>query len=191
MKMDSHSPQETELNMTPMIDIVFQLIVFFLLTMKFKTIDQRIDSMLPNRGPQTIPVFDPPERKIKVKLFRRGLGDPQRAYTLLRVDNAAQFNLPTGWQGRALESPARVRQYDAVIGAVRGRIAAQLEGHGGNPGGIEGEIVAPAPSGGSVPHGDAVAVLDAFIAAGVTNVNFEGQAAPITRAARAARAAAR
>lgn len=42
----------TELNMTPMIDIVFQLILFFLFNLRFKSIDFRIDSMLPkDRGP--------------------------------------------------------------------------------------------------------------------------------------------
>ncbi len=37
----------SELNLTPMIDIVFQLLVFFLLTLNFKSVDRRIESMLP------------------------------------------------------------------------------------------------------------------------------------------------
>ena len=52
MSVDFPEPEETEMNMTPMIDIVFQLIIFFLLSLKFKTIDRRIDSQLPkDRGP--------------------------------------------------------------------------------------------------------------------------------------------
>ena len=35
------------LNMTPMIDIVFQLILFFLFNLRFKSLDYRIESSLP------------------------------------------------------------------------------------------------------------------------------------------------
>ena len=34
-------------NMTPMIDVVFQLLVFFLVSMKFKTLDMKIEAFLP------------------------------------------------------------------------------------------------------------------------------------------------
>jgi hypothetical protein len=181
-------PEETELNMTPMIDIVFQLIVFFLLSLKFRTIDQRIDSMLPHGpGLQDIPVFDEPPPKIKVKLFRRNVVDEGEAYTLMKVDNVAQFRLPPGWKGRAKESAGRIKQHDDTIAALRARVKAQLVAHGGDPDDIAGEIVAPLPRGGSVPHGDAMAVLDAFLELGITNVRFEGTPTPLTSTERAAR----
>ncbi len=47
MEAHTREPAATELNMTPMIDVVFQLIVFFLLSLKFTTLDQRIENMLP------------------------------------------------------------------------------------------------------------------------------------------------
>ena len=38
-------------NMTPMIDVVFQLLIFFLVNMKFKTLDMKIEAFLPkDRG---------------------------------------------------------------------------------------------------------------------------------------------
>ncbi len=50
---------ETEpepLNMTPMIDIVFQLLVFFMLTMHFKEVEGKLLSQLPkDRGPESAP----------------------------------------------------------------------------------------------------------------------------------------
>ena len=51
---------DLELNMTPMIDIVFQLIVFFLLSLKFKTVDERLDALLPKDRGEVIgpPVVD-------------------------------------------------------------------------------------------------------------------------------------
>ncbi len=45
--LDTGGGPPSELNLTPMIDVVFQLIVFFLITLKFTTLDQRIESMLP------------------------------------------------------------------------------------------------------------------------------------------------
>jgi len=40
----------TQLNMTPMIDIVFQLILFFLFSIHFKSLDYRIESHGLTRG---------------------------------------------------------------------------------------------------------------------------------------------
>ena len=37
-------------NMTPMIDVCFQLIVVFLCSMKFKTLDQKIEAFLPKEA---------------------------------------------------------------------------------------------------------------------------------------------
>jgi len=139
-------PDDTELNMTPMIDIVFQLIVFFLLSLKFKSVDQRIESMLPkDRGPNPLPVFVPDEDTIKLKVFRRNASNPQKAYTLVKVDNAEQFRLPSGWQGRAKESPARIRAHDAVLAALRGAVGRRLAIYGGDPATVKGEIKAPRP----------------------------------------------
>jgi len=186
-------PDDTELNMTPMIDIVFQLIIFFLLSLKFKTVDQRIDAMLPDRGMAPTPDFQAAETKIKLKVFRRDLEDPQRTYTLIKVDNAAQYRLPTGWRGRRVElekAPERVRQYDAVVASVQSEISKRLAIYGGADK-VKGEISAPPPRGGAVPHGDVIALLDAFLREGVTNVNFEGTAPPLNTTERAARAAGR
>lgn len=39
--------EDTSLNLTPLIDVVFQLVLFFLLTLRFTSVDDRIDSALP------------------------------------------------------------------------------------------------------------------------------------------------
>ena len=46
---------------------------------------------------------------------------------------------------------------------------------------LPGEIVCPEPTGSFVPHGDVVRVLDSYLGAGITNVNFEGTRAPLPR----------
>jgi hypothetical protein len=191
MDLRYDEPAETELNMTPMIDIVFQLIIFFLLSLKFKTIDQRIEAMLPGKGLDPTPRFVEDEPKIKLKVFRRDLENSAQAYTLIKLDNARQFRFPRGWKGRGKEQPARVRAYDAAIASITQAIRARVAANGGNPDLFQAEIVAPPPRGGAVPHGDVIALMDAFIDVGLVNVNFEGAATPLNRRERAERAAAK
>jgi biopolymer transport protein ExbD len=189
---DGVAGDQLELNMTPMIDIVFQLIVFFLLSLKFKDVDRRIDTMMPkDRGEDIKPVFLPDDDRIKVKVFRRNLQDPRRTHTLVKVDNAARFKLPDGWKGRRKESRRRVAEYDRVLAAVRGLVENRIATYGGIPSAVKGEIKAPPPRGGAVPHGDVVALVDLFLQVGMTDVQFEGQMRPLTRRERAARNAER
>lgn len=188
MDLRTDEAPETELNMTPMIDIVFQLIIFFLLTLKFKTIDRRIDSMLPkDRGPMNSSPPPVDEYKIKFKVFRRDLADSARAHTLVKLDNSMQFRLPSGWKGRRVESPTRIDQYDAVIRRITEAVRERIAAYGGNPFDVKGEIVAPLPHGGAVPHGDVVALLNTFIDVGMLDVRFEGAPNPLSRSERARR----
>ena len=194
MAIKQADSDDTELNMTPMIDIVFQLIIFFLLSLKFKTVDNRIDSMLPkDRGLAPTPTFPEDFLKIKIKVFRRDMSDPAKAHTMIKVDNERkQYFLPKNWRGRLKEDtkdPARVQQYDAVVNQVRGVVARKIKAHGGNVDEIKGEIVAPPPKGGAVPHGDVIQMLNVFLEVGMTDVVFEGQATPLNSKERAARRA--
>ncbi len=46
-------PHEFELNMTPMIDVIFQLVLFFVFSIKFLAFEGQINAFLPkDRGPQ-------------------------------------------------------------------------------------------------------------------------------------------
>jgi biopolymer transport protein ExbD len=182
-------PEDTEMNMTPMIDIVFQLIIFFVLTLKFKTIDRRIDSQLPkDRGLAPTPTFPPDFLKIKIKVFRRGLETTDKAddYTLIKVDNTAEFHLPSGWKGMHKEPKDRLAEYDSVVRRVQGLVNQKLAEHGGKKEEVKGEIVAPPPKGGAVPHGDIMQMLNVFLKADITDVVFEGAATPLTSSERAA-----
>ncbi len=180
--------EETEMNMTPMIDIVFQLIIFFLLSLKFKTIDRRIESMLPkDRGLAPTPTFPEDFLKVKIKVFRRDMADTEKAYTLIKIDNDKQtYSLPRGWKGRIKDTADRVGKYDSVIAAIKSVVGKKMKAHGGAPEDVKGEIVAPPPKGGSVPHGDIMQVLDIFLKAEISDVVFEGAATPLTSRERAA-----
>ena len=191
MSIPLPEPEDTELNMTPMIDIVFQLIIFFLLSLKFKTIDRRIESMLPkDRGLAPTPTFPEDFLKVKIKLFRRDMKDKDKAYTAIRVDNEkTTYKLPRAWKGRVKETAARLDEYDRTIRQIKTLVTKKMKAHGGNPEEVKGEIVAPPPKGGAVPHGDIVQVLNVFLELGMVDVVFEGAATPLTSKERAARAA--
>jgi biopolymer transport protein ExbD len=181
---------DTEMNMTPMIDIVFQLIIFFMLTLKFKTVDRRIESMLPkDRGLAPTPTFPPDFLKVKIKVFRRGLETANTTdddYTLVKVDNSGEFQLPAGWKGLHKEPGDRVKRYESVIATVQKLVRDKIQAHGGKKEEVKGEIVAPPPKGGAVPHGDVMQMLNIFLVEGITDVVFEGAATPLTSKERAA-----
>ena len=55
------------LNLTPMIDVVFQLIIFFMCAMKFKTLEKKIEAYLPkDRGMAKTP--ERIEEKVTIKV---------------------------------------------------------------------------------------------------------------------------
>ncbi|MDJ0975558.1 MAG: biopolymer transporter ExbD [Planctomycetota bacterium] len=174
--------EETEMNMTPMIDIVFQLIIFFLITLKFKTIDRRIDSQLPkDRGLAPTPAKPPEFEKIKVKLFRKNKGVEAEAFTRIRVGNnkSDTVDLPKGsWPGEATAEYKKLDEVAPYFGKITNIIKKKWAAQGNNPE-VTGEIAAMPPDGGAVPHGDIMRVLDIFIQLGIGKVVFEGAAPPL------------
>jgi biopolymer transport protein ExbD len=176
---------ESELNMTPMIDIVFQLILFFLFNLRFKSQEYRIESALPkDRGVEATPQMVQPIPAIKVILFRLNATDDKKAQTKIKIGNNWEKILkpynPTGQRTLDLElEKERDVEYQPILAKIQELLK-------GNPE-LKGEIDTPPPSGNWVPHADVMRVLDAFLAAGVTDVNFVGAATPLPRAAAAAR----
>lgn len=179
--VDIPEGEETEMNMTPMIDIVFQLIIFFLITLKFKTIDRRIDSQLPkDRGLAPTPAKPPEFEKIKVKFFRKNKGVEAEAFTRIRIGNSKSdtVDMPKGpWPGTTKDYDhlgKRAPYMQKIENVLKAKWAAQ-----GNNIEVTGELAAMPPDGGAVPHGDIMMVLDMFIKMGITKVVFEGAAPPL------------
>ena len=60
MQLNAHDAEtEMEMNMTPMIDVTFQLLIFFIVTMKFRLLEKKLHSYLPtdfgtNSSPEII-----------------------------------------------------------------------------------------------------------------------------------------
>jgi len=172
---------DTSLNMTPMIDITFQLIVFFMLTLKFPSVSSRFETQLPHRGPRSDPVELVPFQEITVSLFRKDTEkDKAEHFTRVRVGQKLTVDLPKGpWRSDSGYEGSRRAEEDKLFRQVSEAIGAAWEQQGRSPE-IKGEIKTPPPTGQLVPHGDVMRVLDAFVMAGVTAVNFEGAPAPLS-----------
>ena len=87
MKLDTEEPEEIQLNMTAMIDIVFQLLIFFIMT--FKVVAQEADfniKMPMASGPATDILEEPPEL-IRVSL-RSG---PEGVINSIQVDDEVEI----------------------------------------------------------------------------------------------------
>ena len=135
-------------NMTPMIDVVFQLIVVFLCSMKFRTLDQKIEAFLPKtEGVDPNPI--PPEVRptLDLRLVRKGPSQATRLY----VAGSGIGEIGEGdalWERlRATAAEVRAKSPDVV-----GQIDASPE----------------------VEHGDVVRALDTLVAAGLGSVKFRG-----------------
>ena len=63
-------PQTEALNMTPMIDVVFQLLIFFMLTMQFQEVEGKLLSQLPKVG--THPTTAPLREELRISICADG-----------------------------------------------------------------------------------------------------------------------
>jgi biopolymer transport protein ExbD len=159
---------DSVLNMTPMIDIVFQLILFFLFSLRFKSLDWRIDTSLPKGyGPNFGPPVLQPEA-LRATLVRLDAEDPDRAHTKLKLAGR-EWTLPAM---RVSDTAARDEMRDEIARAMHDLRSATSG---------KGQIDVPAPRGAAVPHGDAILVLDAFLKAEFAEVEFQGASMPMPR----------
>ncbi len=113
--------EESELDMTPMIDVTFLLLIFFMCTLKFKTLEGKLAAYLP-KDVGVNSSDDPPIEKVEITLrvLREGTKlKPQRD------PNAT----PIIWDGtpgtRYIFGPDRVVEY--AVGPRRTKDVVELE----------------------------------------------------------------
>ena len=168
---------EQGMNMTPCIDIVFQLILFFLFNLRFKSLDYRIESTLPkDRGIVATNQIVDPIPAIKVSLFREFEDDPSKAFTKIKIAGSEQAH-NYQWTGNRKADMGIEDLRDVKFAGIQAKIAELFKA---NPS-LKGEIDTPPPKGVSVPHSDVMRVLDCFLSAGISDVNFVGAAAPLPK----------
>jgi biopolymer transport protein ExbD len=170
---------DSSLNMTPMIDIVFQLILFFLFNLRFKSLDYRIETALPkDRGLAATPQIVQDIPSIKVTLFREN-ADSADAFTKIKVAGGNPILMPPVKWTRDKKLDTEIENtLDARYEVVKAQIHALFKANAD----LKGEIECPPPKGPAVPHSDVIRVLDCFLQVGVKEVNFVGQAFPLPKA---------
>jgi len=160
--MAEENHDEDHPDMTPMIDVVFQLLIFFLVSMKFKTLDMKIDAFLPTDKGLAKTITKIEEKPKAVAVLKRQKG---QKFTRIKFQNVeigrtdTTKNATAGW-ARLTEKAKSIRS--------------NFQAAGGDPEEVSGEVDAAR----MVPTGDVVRAVDAFIAAGITNVTFVGTPPP-------------
>ena len=140
----------TRLNMTPMIDVVFQLLVFFLCSMKFRTLDMKIEAQLPNVG--SIPIVcPPPPPAAEVRLRRAGAGPAEVRVGAATIGDVA---LGSTWD----------RLHDHLVAVHRRASDA----------GIGDRLIGEVDAAPGVATGHVVRALDVLRGAGIDDVRFRG-----------------
>lgn len=76
------SDNPVEINVTAMVDVIFCLCIFFMCSFHFKQLEGKIDTWLPNHGPEPSPTVVPPVLE-EIRLFLRW--DPATGTTLRKV----------------------------------------------------------------------------------------------------------
>lgn len=152
-----------EATLTPLIDITFLVLIFFLVGMKVRANEGRIDAFLPrDRGLSTPPV--------------QIVGDPRIA---IRWVDPATGRETRGEHGRARLSLDRVALADRAGGPDFGALAQRLEAlrreRGRRPHDPLEVILDARPA---VPWRYVVSALDACARAGVPDVSFAAAEAP-------------
>lgn len=73
---DDESAKKMDLNLTPMIDCIFQLLIFFMCATKFKTLESKIDAYLPEEhGTPTKAPDTPPPPEVNLILRKNPSND--------------------------------------------------------------------------------------------------------------------
>lgn len=138
-KFDPSDEEEIKGDMTPFIDIIFLLLIFFLLTTKFIVPEKMISQLLPtNKGQASSspPVVEPPQDLnilIYPEGFARGMGvqqmhnmwmDNQNAsVAMLQVSN----NPPIRIEGASIAGSTRAEHLNPVLDEVYAYIAGLME----------------------------------------------------------------
>jgi biopolymer transport protein ExbD len=149
MRAKSLSTEDVRLSITPLIDVTFLLLIFFMCSMRFKTLERKVQAWLPkDKGLIHSDVRPPPLPKITVDLLRK----PGESLTRVR------------FLGSVIGSG------DSAFAELKRRIAAIHQEDPDIPGRIDAQA--------EVPHGHVVRCIDSFATAGVGEVEFVGAKMP-------------
>ncbi len=170
--LEDIAKEEYKMEMTPMIDVVFLLLIFFLLTIKFKILEGKLSAYLPKDvGVNSSPAE--PKEKVEItihivqpgaKVFAKGLheGEPWSPNPPGSQAPDRRFEF-VGRELRYQIGPRKTEDIDTIGRWLRDFYRKDSEA----PATIDCRP-------GSV-YGDMVPVLDAAVEAGFTDITFVGE----------------
>ena len=159
-KKKSAVEEEAEMNMTPMIDVTFQLLIFFIITLKFKTLEKKLLSHLPTDLGLNTSSEEIDENFVTVKLRQPPAAEyPNRKW---RAANLTRFYFnDEKFEGTQSEI---FQKFKTRLQAFRNDLSPKEREE------ARGKIDA----GKGVPHGQVVTILDIFSSVGFKSVTFVG-----------------
>jgi biopolymer transport protein ExbD len=164
-KMAEATSDDADMEMTPMIDVTFLLLIFFMCTIKFKTLEGKLSAYLPKDvGVNTSPATPIEKVEIKMQVMNEGT-----RYKAVRSGTPTE---PWDGEGRFVYGPDRAINFSigprsfSDIDGVRVRLKEVFAATPERPVTID-------PRKGVV-YADVVKVLDAAIQAGFEEISFAG-----------------
>jgi len=155
---------EPKMNMTPMIDVVFQLLIFFMCTIKFKTLEGKLSAYLPKDVGVNTDDAEPKEKvDIILKVKREGTKmDPHK-------------DLP--WSGEGAFRYGDDREMIYQVGPKRYSDVKDVQARLEELFKADEERGATIDSFPGTVYADVICVLDEAIAAGYSDITFKGSRA--------------
>ena len=160
--LDSIREERAELDMTPMIDVTFLLLIFFMCTLKFKALEGQLTAYLPkDAGFNEVPIV--PLEKIQVQVRLVNTGQKMNAAGTQPYEDESGETRHI-FVGRELRYSLGTQTFDSLsqLNAaihrmnIRGKTPCVLQA-------LPGVIL-----------GDVIPVLDGLTAAGFTDISFGG-----------------
>jgi biopolymer transport protein ExbD len=103
MPLKMHQDDTPSINLTPMVDIVFQLIIFFMVGTRFTELEKKIDLSVPSVG-TSANLPDAPERRV-INVYRDGRIELDKQTVSLEQLRGELTN----WRGRSASQTVVVR----------------------------------------------------------------------------------
>ncbi len=153
MVKDRDKFEEVDVEMTPMIDVTFLLLIFFIVTLKFKTLEGRLDAALPkDRGTSTSQAEEVEKVDIVIKVLKEGqlVTDPENKRLLKYVGRTVSMDVGTQSFRDAKRMKAFLKSFDKE----------------------ETPVTIDARKG--ITYGDVVIALDVVIELGFQQIAFAG-----------------
>ena len=157
--------EEIKPDMAPMIDVTFLLLIFFIVTMKFKVLEGRLDAALPkDLGTASTPIEPVEKVDIKMLVHRKG-----------RLELDPSTASPSHKDGRLKHMVGRIIRYE--VGANKFTDLAKLDDFldqfSRTQEMLDDTPITLDPRKGTV-YGDIVVVLDVVIKKGFRKISFAG-----------------